>query len=257
LLAIVLYCNGQVCAQTKIIDSLKSWIAAHPKIDSQHILTLHRISYHLAEKNIQQSFEYYEKVSTQSDSLNFIYGKALAQLNLGLLLSGSADFDASNSAYFKAIDYAESCGALRLKAVALNNIGDNFEILLEFAKCRDYTRQAITINTILKAWRGVAVNYELLHRCDIDQKLYKDAKNKLITGMPYAIIANESYILAPYYLGFGKLHGINNNVDSALFYFEKALRKAREQNDVKNEYKVYLAEAVYLKNISEIFCFLV
>ena len=131
-------------AQTKKIDSLKKWISLHPIIDSEHILTLHRIGFQLSEKDIKQSFEYYEKVSTFSDSLDFVYGKALAQINLGLLLYSAGNYEGSNSAYFKAIDYAEACGALRLKAVSLNNIGDNFKTLEEFDKCREYTRQAIS-----------------------------------------------------------------------------------------------------------------
>lgn len=251
LFAILVCCNVDVYAQTKKIDSLKKWISSHPIIDSEHILTLHRISFQLSEKDIKQSFEYYEKVSTFSDSLDFVYGKALAQINLGLLLYSAGNYEGSNSAYFKAIDYAEACGALRLKAVSLNNIGDNFKTLEEFDKCREYTRQAISINTVLKAWRGVAVNYELLQQCDIKQKKYQDAKNNLLIGMPYALIANESYFLSSYYLGFGKLHAIDNKIDSALFFFKKAMSSAQEQNDIRNKYKVYIAEAQYLKSVPD------
>src|SRR6185312_8333303 len=104
-----------------------------------------------------------------SDSLNFTYGKSLAQINLGLLLLNSASFDASNDAFFKAVDFAEECGALRLKSVSYNNIGDNFLSLRNFEKCRDYVKKAIPLNIHLKAWRGVAINYELLHRCDFNE----------------------------------------------------------------------------------------
>ena len=68
----------------------------------------------------------------------------------------------------------------------------------------------------------MAVNYELLQQCDIKQKKYQDAKNNLLIGMPYALIANESYFLSSYYLGFGKLHAIDNKIDSALYYFQKS-----------------------------------
>lgn len=234
-----------------MIDSLKDWLRQHPKIDSEHIQTLHRLSYRLYEKDIKQSFAYYEKVSTLSDSMNFIYGKSIAQINLGLLLYTSGNYEASNSAYFKAIDYAESCGALRAKAVCLNNIADNFNTLNNFEKCREYTLEAIDINTKLKAWRGVAINYELLHECDLKQKLYKDAKNNLLTGMPFALMSNESYILSPYYLGFGKLHAIDHNIDSAKFYFDKAMQEAKQENDLRNVYQVYIASAEYLNNISD------
>ena len=73
-------------AQNKIVDSLIDWTIAHPAVDSEYIITVHRISYRLSEKDIKRSFAYYEKVVRLSDSLNFTYGKSLAQINLGILL---------------------------------------------------------------------------------------------------------------------------------------------------------------------------
>jgi hypothetical protein len=204
----------------------------------------------LYENDIQEAFSYYEKVSALSDSMNFTFGKSIAQINLGLLLYTSGNYEASNSAYFRAIGYAESCGALRAKAVALNNIADNFNTLNKFDKCREYTAEAIAINTKLKAWRGVAINYELLHQCDLKEKLYDKAKKELITGMPFALIANEHYILSSYYLGFGKLHAIQHELDSANFYFKKALDEAMAENSLRNTYQVYIAKVEYLNNIS-------
>ncbi|MDQ6761449.1 MAG: histidine kinase [Bacteroidota bacterium] len=236
-------------AQGKFIDSLKNWIKEHPKIDSQYIQTLHRISYRLSEKDVKQSFQYYEKVSVLSDSMNFTFGKSLAQINLGLLHYSSGNFDASNVAFFKAIDYAEACGALRLKAVSLNNAGDNFRTLKDIDKCRQYTRQAIDINKQLKAWRGVAINYELLQECDLDQEQYVSAQDNLLKGLPFALLSDDSYILSQYYVGFGKLHAINQHIDSAGFYFKKAMAEAALENDLRNEYQVYLAEATYLKKL--------
>jgi hypothetical protein len=236
-------------AQNKLIDSLVNWTVTHPAIDSQHILTLHRISYRLSETDTKKSFAYYEKVSVLSDSLNFTYGKSLAQINLGILLSGSANYDASNSAYFKAIDYAESCIALRLKAVALNNIGDNLKVLHDYDKSRKYTLEAIKINWQLKAWRGIAINYELLQECDLEEKLYPAAKEDFVNGMPFALLSNDNYILSQFNLGFGKLQAINGNNDTAIFYFNKAMDEARVQNDLRNIQQVFLARAQYLKNI--------
>ncbi len=237
-------------AQNKYVDSLLNWIDAHPKIDSLHILTLHRISYRLSEKDVKKSFAYYEKVTSLSDSMHFIYGKALAQINLGILLYSSGNFEASNNAYFKAIDLADSCGVLRLKAVSYNDIGENFKTLKDYKKARQYAEAAIAINTKLKAWRGVAINYELLHECALEEKIFDEAKDYLLTGMPFAIKANESYILAQFYNGFGKLNAINNRADSAIFYFRKALDQAKQQNDLRNEHYIYLAQAQYLKSIS-------
>ncbi|MEI9957454.1 MAG: histidine kinase [Ferruginibacter sp.] len=156
-------------------------------------------------------------------------------------------FDASNTAYFKAINYAKTCGNLRLQAISLNNLGDNFKSLHDLDKCREYTKQAIDINTQLKAWRGVAINYELLMECDLEEKLYADAKKNLITGMPFVTVADESYLRSQFYLGFGKLHAANNHTDSAVFYFNKALEESRKEGDLRNEYNVYLAQVQYLK----------
>lgn len=238
-----------LAAQDKVVDSMINWVNTYHKIDSQFIVTLHKISYRLSERDVKTSYEYFKKTAYYSDSVNFIYGKSLAQINLGILFSNSANFDASNTAYFKAIEYAEQCGALRLEAISLNNLGENFKSLQDFSKCRQYSKQAIVINTQLKAWRGVAINYELLQQCDLKEKLYNDAKNNLLLGMPFALSSGDSYVLAQFYIGFGKLHAINDQTDSALFYFSKALDEARKEGDLRNEYNVYLAKVELLKTI--------
>ncbi len=237
-------------AQNVKVDSMIDWLAAHPKRDSQYIITLHKISYRLSEKDIKRSFAFYEKVVSTSDSMNYVYGKALAQINLGILLYAAANYDASNKAFFKAVDYAEACGAMRLKAISLNNIGDNMKTLKNFDKCRQYSKEAIGINTQLKAWRGVAINYELLQQCDLGEQLYSSAKNNLLVGLPFAIKSDESYLFSQFYVGFGKLYAIDNNTDSAIFYFNKAIAQAKIQNDLRNEFQAYIAQATYLKNIS-------
>jgi len=236
-------------AQDSYVDSLLSWLNVHPKIDSQYIQTLHRVSYRLSESDVKKSFAYYEKVAYLSDSMNFLYGKSLAQINLGLLLYNAGNFSASNVAYFKAIDMADSCHALRLKAVSYNNIGENFKILRDYDKCRQYAKQAIAINKPLGAFRGVAINYELLHECALQERLYNESLDYLVQGLPFALRSDENYILSQYYLGFGKLDAISNKLDSALFYFTKAMQSAKEEGDLRNEFQAYLAEARYLKNI--------
>ena len=236
-------------AQSNVVDSMLRWIAGHSKIDSQYILTLHRISFRTIDKDLKQSFAYYEKVSYYSDSLNFSYGKALAQINLGLLYSKSANFYASNNAYFKAIEYAEAHGGLRLKAVSLNNIGDNFKILDDNAKCRQYTTEAIAINSQLQAWRGVAINYELLMRCDLDDKLYDSARSNMLRGMEASHLANDTTLYPMFYLGFGKWYAFNNQPDSAAFYFDKAIHDAKLNLDPANVFAGYIAKAQYLQNI--------
>lgn len=250
LIVLLAFVGLTAIAQTKIIDSLIYWTKTHPKIDSLHIVNLHRISYRLSEKDVNKSFDYYEKVVAYSDSLNFVYGKSLAQINLGILLFNSANFDASNRAYFKAIDYAEACGAMRLKAVSLNNIGDNLKTLQDYNKCRQYTQDAIKINTQLEAWRGVAINYELLQQCDLKENLFESAKKTLLLGMPFAEKSGESYILSQFYLGFGKIHAHAGRLDSAEHYFKLALDQAKIQGDLRNEFQVYLAKVQYIDKIS-------
>ncbi len=247
-LIVCFQCN--LFAQNRFVDSLINWVNQHPTIDSQYILNLHRISYRLSENDVKQSFSYYEKVAAFSDSLHFNYGKSLAEINLGILLSNSASYEASNTAYFNAIDYADQSGSLRLKAVCLNNIGDNFKVLKDYDKCRQYSKDAIVINTKLSAWRGVAINYELLHECDLEENEYLQSKNNLLAGLPFAIKSGENYILSQYNVGFGKLCAIKKKFDSAKYYFSKALTQAQTNNDLRNEYHVFLAEAKYLTDLA-------
>lgn len=241
-------CN--IFAQNTIVDSLINWVNTHPKVDSAYILNLHRISYRSSENDVKKSFQYYEKVAALSDSLHFIYGKCLAEINLGILLANSASYEASNDAYFKAMDYADSIGALRLKAISLNNVGDNFKVLKDYDKCRQYTKDAVEINTSLEAWRGVAINYELLSSCDLEENSYENTKKNLLAGIPFAIKTKDTYILSLYNLGFGKLHAVNKNYDSAEHYFNLALQQSKTEHDLRNEFQVYIAKARYLHNIS-------
>jgi len=243
------------------IDSLFDWLKNHPKIDSAYIHNLHRISYRYSEKDVKKSYYYYQRVAAISDSLNFTFGKSLAQINLGLLLLNSGSYDASNNAFFKAIDYAEACGGLRLKAVSLNNIADNFLSLRNYEKCKEYAQKAINFNTEiitnksdfaelqLNPHRGIAINYELLFRCYFNQKRYDEAKKSLEKGVPFALKANESYIFSSYYLAFGKIKAIGNDYDSAKYYFQKAVTEAKIQTDLRNEFQAYLGEAQFLTNL--------
>src|SRR5258705_13646169 len=63
----VFYFTPVFSQDKRIVDSLIEFINTHPKIDSQYIITLHRISYQLNEKDIGRSFIYYEKVADLSD----------------------------------------------------------------------------------------------------------------------------------------------------------------------------------------------
>lgn len=250
LFTVLFYCLPQnLLAQDKLVDSMINWANNYHKVDSQYVVTLHKISYRLSERDVKTSYEYFKNTAYYSDSINFTYGKSLAQINLGILFSNSANFDASNDAYFKAIGYAEKCGALRLEAISLNNLGENFRSLQDYDKCRQYSKDAIKINTKLKAWRGVAINYELLQQCDLEEKLYDSAKINLLRGMPFAIDSKDSYVLSQFYTGFGKLQAVNNRPDSALYFFSKAIDEAKKDGDLRNEYYVYLAKVQFLKNI--------
>jgi hypothetical protein len=62
-------------------------------------------------------------------------------------------------------------------------------------------------------------------------------------------MADENYIYAPFYLGYGKLKAVSNHRDSAEYFFEKAIGYARGDSDLRNEFQVYLAKAVYLKSL--------
>jgi hypothetical protein len=238
-------------AQIFNVDSLIHLVELHPRNDSAKIHMMHTISYLLSESDVNRSFAYYERVSSLSDSLHFTYGQALAKINLGILLSSLGNFQYSTNAFIKAIDLAKQCNAPRIEAVALNNIGENFASLKDFNKCRAYALQAVDINMKLNAGRGVAINYELLHRCDLEQGLPASAKANLDKGMPYAVEANEEYILSQFYLGYGKLQALHNHNDSANYFFDRAVTTARKKGDLRNEFQVYLAEATFLKHIPE------
>lgn len=239
-----------VRAQNRLVDSMIAWTVAHPVIDSQYILTLHRISYRGIDEDIRRSFDYYEKVSYYSDSLKFTYGKALAQINLGLLFSFAGNYDASNQAYFKAMEYAEACQGLRLEAVSLNNIGDNFKLLKDFDKCRQYANEAILINRKINSSRGVAINFELMAICNMEENQIDSARLHLDKGFTHAIISHDSTVLALYYLDYGKWWAAKKQMDSSAAYLNRAISIARRIGDPENEFNAYLASVKVLTAMS-------
>lgn len=245
----ILFCHSSP-AQNRLVDSMLAWIQAHPKVDSQYILTLHRISYRGIDEDLQRSFSYYEKVSYYSDSLNFVYGKALAQINLGILFSFSGNYDASNQAYFKAMAYADTCQNLRLQAVSLNNIGDNFKQLKDFGKCREYATEAILINRKLNSSRGVAINFELIAACNLEDHQLDSAKLHLDKGFASARLSDDSSLFALYYLDYGIWWAAKMQMDSASACLNRSIAIARRVGDPENEFKAYLASVTYLPSLS-------
>lgn len=250
LLLVCMLSASQILAQESYLDSLKNWIKNNPKVDSLYIVTLHRISYRTSESDIKTSFEYYEKVTRLSNEMDFTYGKSLAQINLGILLSNSANYDASNEAYFKAIAYAREANAPRLISISLNNIGENFRSLKDWQRCREYTLQAIEINRQIQAWRGVAINYELLQQCDLSENRIHDAKRHLDSGFRFAVLSKDSYIMSLYFLGYGKAEALEGDMEKSKYYFARAMEQASVENDMRNKFYVYQARAKYLSDIS-------
>jgi hypothetical protein len=236
-------------AQTRMVDSLIRWVDTHPRDDSEKIRNLHKISYMLSETDVSRSFAYYERVSTLSDSLHFTFGRSLAAINLGILLSSAGNFESGTESFIRAIDLADSCKAPRLKSISLNNIGENFFSLGDYSKCRSYALRAAAINRSLKVWRGLAINYELMHRCDFEEDRYADARKSLDSAMLYARMADEDYIYSQVYLGYGRLAAIRNQLDSAGYFFDRAIAAARRDADIRNEYMVYFTKAKYLKDL--------
>jgi hypothetical protein len=241
-------CTG--FSQSRYVDSMIRWVNTHSLNDSARILTLHRTSYALSESDVEQSAKYYNQVNEISESRQFTYGRALAAINLGLILSSTGNYERSSPSYFKAIEYADSCHAPRLKAIALNNIADDFCTNGEYEKSREYARKAMALNHTLNAWRGVAINYELLHRDDFNEGKYLSARLYLDTGMIYAVRADEKYIYSQFYVGYAKIFAIAGKKDSAALYFDKAVKEAREMKDTRNVFHVYLSEAKYLGGLS-------
>ncbi|MES2777839.1 MAG: hypothetical protein V4722_26905 [Bacteroidota bacterium] len=236
--------------QNYATDSLIKWIHSHPTVDSQYILNLHRISYRLCETDIKRSYEYYQKVAFYSDSIDFVYGKSLAKINLGILYHNSTNYDASNTVYLEALAYAKKCNSMRLRSVSLNNLAQNFRELQNITKCKQYLKEAADINIQLKAWRGAATNFELLQECDFEDKLYDSAKHSLVTGLPYALLADEHSLLSMFYNGFGKMYAINNQPDSAEWYFSRALAEAGRDGNLRSASQALFARATYTQNIN-------
>lgn len=183
--------------------------------------------YDSAEKYLNAGFALNQQLKNDSIFAQYYQNK-------GALYQFQSDNDRATENLLKAVEVMEKMGDKRPKGLLphayqdLSGIYNNNGL---HEKAREYDQKALAVRTdatnqseLAKIFYNVAVTYNYLHQ-DTPYKLYLDS----------AILANSAEqnprVESAIYSGYGIYYEHQNKLDSALSYYERALKLTRETSD--------------------------
>ncbi len=225
-------CLLQGKTQNAFLDSLQQILVtnAHHK-DTNYCLNLHRVSFRLAEINPGKAINYAKEVVKLADSLRWVKGKCLGQINYALVYSTAGSYEASNLNYAKAIVFADSAKWTRGKSICLNNIGDNYKEMKAYKSSIEYAEYALKVNRDLKEIRGQAINQELMGTANYYLNNTGLAMEHLRIAQELASKADDEKLTGQIMLGLSKTHFKLNNVDSGRYYMQAVFEMSQKNNE--------------------------
>ncbi len=166
---------------------------------------------------------------------NYYYGITTAKCRVGNYYTRVNDFQHADSILNIALAEATADGNLRLRALALNCIGDMFRVQNEFdtaivvlhqsrmlaVSCGDQRRQASCLNGIAEAYRS--------------QTIFDSATKYFNEGLEIGTVVNDKDRMSKCLSGLGSIYRAQNNGPKALGYMQQALRIARTIHDRRGE----------------------
>lgn len=246
----VLSCAFHGRAQNAFLDSLQQWLANNvQRQDSNYCMNLHRVSFRLAEINPGKAISIAKEVVKLADSLHWLKGKCLGQINYALVYSAAGSYEASNLNYAKAIVFADSAKWLRGKSICLNNIGDNYRELKEYKSCIEYAIYALKVNKDLKEARGQAINQELMGTANFYLNNPGLAMEHFRLADQLSRLADDERLISQIWLGLSKTHFKLGNLDSGKLYMQKVLAISEKNNEKTVLQQAYLHLGISLESI--------
>lgn len=230
-IGIVLWALGTVvCAQNKMVDSLRHWLDTHPALDSARVVTLHRLSYRLSEIDQAAAWRYANEANQLAKQLNNQVNLGQSFINYAILESLEGNYAKGQEYYLKALRLFEQSGWERGQAICLNNIAENYKSMNQLPKALEYTFKALELNQKQEKpeKRGMAVNHEQIGDLYRRMGRYEESLKYLQKGLVLAKDADQNYqILPQVLLGIGRNYNHRREFSTALNYFNQAIGQSQ------------------------------
>lgn len=230
-IGIILWALGSVvCAQNKMVDSLRHWLDTHPALDSARVVTLHRLSYRLSEIDQAAAWRYANEANQLAKQLNNQVNLGQSFINYAILESLEGNYAKGQEYYLKALRLFEQSGWERGQAICLNNIAENYKSMNQLPKALEYTFKALELNQKQEKpeKRGMAVNHEQIGDLYRRMGRYEESLKYLQKGLVLAKEADQNYqILPQILLGIGRNYNHRREFSTALDYLNQAIERSQ------------------------------
>ncbi|MBB3836196.1 signal transduction histidine kinase [Runella defluvii] len=230
-IGIMLWALGTVvCAQNKMVDSLRHWLDTHPALDSARVVTLHRLSYRLSEIDQAAAWRYANEANQLAKQLNNQVNLGQSFINYAILESLEGNYAKGQEYYLKALRLFEQSGWERGQAICLNNIAENYKSMNQLPKALEYTFKALELNQKQEKpeKRGMAVNHEQIGDLYRRMGRYEESLKYLQKGLVLAKDADQNYqILPQILLGIGRNYNHRREFSTALDYLNQAIERSQ------------------------------
>lgn len=129
----------------------------------------------------------------------------------------------SDSAMLRVVDYYEKCGLQDKLARSYYITGRVYDDMMNPDIALTYYQKAVEEALKMQKYRLLALAYNQIGTLYIHQKLYEESISAYKKSYKYAVMGKDSFNM-PYYLcNLGRIFTIQNDIDSTLYYYEKAL----------------------------------
>ncbi|NUM31322.1 MAG: response regulator [Bacteroidetes bacterium] len=196
--------------------------------------------------DFENAFENFFEAIVLKNEIGDEKGVAEAKLKIAsYLILFDKSQDAQNYAN-DAIEYAEKTTDQRIKAMALNYLGEAFIIEKKYSKANLYLVSSQSINEEIENKLGLIQNKNALAKLATEMNEYKIAEEILNSSLDIQTQLkskiNEAYT---YYL-FGKLYYNSNKISQSLAFLNKSESLAEKSSKIHVKYIVYkLFETIY------------
>ncbi len=246
LVLFVLFFQGNVQAQTKKIDSLKTALEKHTESDSTQVMLLYYLAFEHFRTDLGISNDYLQKAEVLSDSLDFNAGKARVLYLKGILENTRSEYGKSLDYFQQSLDYYKSINHKAGIASIYTAFGITHYDLSQYDEAIEAYKKASEIYAALKDTTELVT-------CLINSgNAYSESGNfnDAISNYKHALKLSEdsrdedgvSYV----YTNLGVVYKKQGNYPLAIDYLNKALDFDKKTGDM-------LGMAIKLHDLGEVY----
>jgi signal transduction histidine kinase len=226
-------------AQVGKADSLLK-VLAFAQDDTAKVLVLLQIADSYETNNQDSSIFYLEKSRKLSESLNFLKGMYLYYRQSAIVSFTKGDYAASMEQSNHALSAARQLKDSSLVIAMLNNIGIVYAYLGEFELQLKYTLQVKnTVEAIKDSLKLSGVYHNLANAYYILKQYRKSVDYALLAVQIHTVYKKPNNYINRVYATLAQDYEGMKIIDSALYYYDKAIKASVSLNDKYAEGSIY------------------